>query len=139
MNWITEKIAIGNVLDAQDADLLKREQVEAIFGLTNALDRYLPADLNVKAIVIEDLKDDATNRPGEFVRMVSRLVHLTRSHARVLVHCQAGQSRSAAVVAGYLMKTEKLSIDEAVRRVAAKREIRIHPALFLLLDYLEED
>ena len=139
MNWITNRIAIGNALDAQDADLLKREQVEAIFGLTAALDQYAPTDLNVKTIVIEDLKDDATNSPGEFVRMVTRLVHLTGSHARVLVHCQAGQSRSAAIVAGYLMKTEKLAVDEAVRRVAAKREIRIHPALVMLLDHLEQE
>jgi protein-tyrosine phosphatase len=139
MNWITDRIAIGNALDAQDAELLKREQVEVIFGLTSVLDRFDPAELNVKTIIIEDLKDDSTNRPSEFVRMVDRLVQLARGHTRILVHCQAGQSRSAALVIGYLMKTEKLSIDDAIRRVAAKREIRIHPALILLLDYLEEE
>jgi protein-tyrosine phosphatase len=138
MNWITDKIAIGSLFDAQDAEMLKREQIQVIFGLTSGLESFTPRDLNVERIVIEDLKDNDSNIPGEFVRIVGRLVRMAHTHSRILVHCQAGCSRSPAVVAGYLMKTEGLSPEEAVRRVAEKRDIKIHPGLVLLLDYLDE-
>jgi dual specificity phosphatase 12 len=41
----------------------------------------------------------------------------------VLVHCQAGMSRSATIVAAYLMKTLKLSVDEALDMIRAVRPV----------------
>lgn len=39
----------------------------------------------------------------------------------VLVHCQAGQSRSAACVLNYLMKHHSLSFDEAYKLLESRR------------------
>jgi protein-tyrosine phosphatase len=44
-----------------------------------------------------------------------------RSKGCVLVHCQMGQSRSAATVVGYLMKCRKMSYDDAFDLVKSKR------------------
>ncbi|GFH17939.1 uncharacterized protein HaLaN_14664 [Haematococcus lacustris] len=41
------------------------------------------------------------------------------SPGRVLVHCQAGQSRSVATVAAYLMKSQGLTADKAVASIQA--------------------
>lgn len=39
----------------------------------------------------------------------------------VVVHCQAGQQRSAAVVAAYLMKTFRLTTDQAISYIKSKK------------------
>jgi len=47
--------------------------------------------------------------------------HDSNSNNRVLVHCQMGQSRSAAVVMAYLMWSQGMSSDEAFRFVKSIR------------------
>merc|ERR1740121_630919 len=44
----------------------------------------------------------------------------------VLVHCHAGQSRSATIVAAYLMRKERLGASEAVESIRLCRP-QIHP------------
>ena len=38
-----------------------------------------------------------------------------KSGGRILVHCQMGQSRSAATVVGYLMKSRHMTYDDAFK------------------------
>lgn len=50
---------------------------------------------------------------------------------RVLVHCQQGQSRSAAVVTGYLMRERSIGFDEAFQMVqAARPQVYEHMFMF---------
>jgi protein-tyrosine phosphatase len=42
---------------------------------------------------------------------------------KVLVHCQMGQSRSAAIVTAFLMHSQKLTFEEAFGHVKERREI----------------
>ena len=44
-----------------------------------------------------------------------------KSGGRILVHCQMGQSRSAATVVGYLMKSRHMTYDDAFEFVKSKR------------------
>ena len=64
------------------------------------------------------------------------LERLCQASPPVLVQCHAGRSRSAAIVAGYLMRAHELSPVDAMARVAAKREINITSALVDLLHKL---
>lgn len=137
MDWITEKIAIGNYLEAQDEELLRSEAVVSVLGLDRTLQGRAPADLGLERIEIIPLEDRAGNDPRLFRRAVDALARFVREAPPVLVHCHAGRSRSAIVVAGHLMVSLGITAEDALALVVAKREIAVTEGLERLLEGLE--
>ena len=133
MNWITDTIAIGNYLDAQDKDMLTREGIRSVLSLDGSLIGRSPADVGVKRVMALKFQDGPGNDPALFLRAVDAVQRLVIETPPVLVHCHAGRSRSVVLVAGYFIKTRGLTPDEAVKLVAAKREAQITPGLESLL------
>ncbi len=98
MDKITNDIWIGSSADANDRDALRREGIHSILCL-DGCQREIKADkLGVKQIEVVELVDGRGNRPKVFLRAVGLLKKLMTKHSPVLMHCHAGQSRSAAVV-----------------------------------------
>jgi protein-tyrosine phosphatase len=137
MTWITDTIAIGNYLEAQDVELRRQEGIASILCLDGAMDGQNAEILGVNAVEVFRLIDGPGNDRRTFRLAVEDLVRLAQQSPPVLVQCHAGRSRSVSVVAGYLMKTEGITAADALARVAAKREIAVAPALERMLDYLE--
>lgn len=106
MDWITDDIAIGNYLDAQDAALLQREGIRSVICLDRTLQGKNPADMGLKIIEAIPLDDGPGNDVRLFHRAVDALTHLRKNAGPVLVQCHAGRSRSAVVVAGHFMRTQ---------------------------------
>jgi protein-tyrosine phosphatase len=50
-----------------------------------------------------------------------------KENKKILVHCLMGKSRSASIILGYLMKTNKLDYDTACQIINQKREYPIEP------------
>jgi protein-tyrosine phosphatase len=75
--------------------------------------------------------EDSLPVPLPFLRAAVLELADCRAHGRsTLVHCQAGQSRSPAVVALYWMGRDRIGWDESVRRVRASRpRVDPHPRL----------
>jgi protein-tyrosine phosphatase len=136
MDWITESIAIGNYLDAQDGELLRREAIGSVLGLTGALEGVEASVLGVKHIRLVPLADGPGNDLRTFRLALGVLGELLAQAPPVLVHCHAGRSRSVVLVAGHLMATRGLGADEALALIASKRETAVSPALLRLLDEL---
>ena len=133
MDWITDRVAIGDHAEARDAALLRRQGVRSVLSLDGSL---APADaerLGVAAVVAFDLIDGAGNEPGALGRVVAALEGLVRDHPPVLVHCHAGRSRSVVAVAAFLARTLRLGPADAVARVAARRVVCIVPEFEELL------
>ncbi|MFO0950235.1 MAG: dual specificity protein phosphatase [Isosphaeraceae bacterium] len=137
MDWITDRIAIGNHLDARDVDLLKQHGFRSALSLDGTLSEGDAAKLGLSEVACYPLVDG----PGNDLRVlrfaVDDLRRMAESKGPTLVQCHAGRSRSAVVVAAYLMQTCGIDARKAVARVAARRDINITPALVVLLRKLE--
>ena len=136
MDWITDRIAIGNYRDAQDGARLRAEDVQVVLGLVPTLADVDTEELGVDGIEILDGVDGPGNNPYALERAIEILDSLLDGSDRVLVHCHAGRSRSAVVVAGYRVRTRGLSPHDALAAVAARRQIQVTPALVDLLNAL---
>jgi protein-tyrosine phosphatase len=133
MDWITEHVAVGNYLEAQDTELLRRHGFRSVLSLDGSLVAERAAELGLSEIVALRLIDGSGNDPRVFRSAIEALVRLAGSLPPVLVHCHAGRSRAPAVVAGYLMQVRGIEPDAAIGLVAEKRAVSITVALELML------
>ncbi len=136
MDWITDEIAVGNYLEALDSELLQREGFASALSLDGTLHGKDPADCGLRRIEVVRLEDAPGNEARLFRLAVDYLRELVQEAPPVLVQCHAGRSRSAVVVAGYLVSVRGIDPEEALRFVAGKRQIAVTPGLERLLDFL---
>ncbi|MBA4386896.1 MAG: hypothetical protein C0404_02880 [Verrucomicrobia bacterium] len=115
MDWITDSIAIGNFVDAENPD----PKIDFIL--------CLKPECNVERSDIETvhipLIDGSGNSSHHYRDAVRKLARAVVAGKKVLVHCHAGRSRSATIVAKYLMESMGISSDEALAVISQKREI----------------
>ncbi|KAL1229072.1 Dual specificity protein phosphatase [Trichinella pseudospiralis] len=72
-------------------------------------------------VMAKDLSE--WNLMADFDRCLEFIESAIQSKENILVHCQEGISRSATVVAAYLMKKYSIDENEALRRIQAVRSI----------------
>jgi protein-tyrosine phosphatase len=164
MDWITDKIAIGNYIDALDPEVLR--QFQSILSLipilqevregneerlailraimeepeANQFDARIEAvqrELDRKRLEVFELIDGPGNDMSIFKMAVHTLAEMVQQAPPVLVHCHAGRSRSPVVVAGYLMLARGLGAHDALNLISTKRDIFVQDSLASLLDMFE--
>jgi protein-tyrosine phosphatase len=89
--------------------------------------------LGVERVVFFPLQDGPGDDLERFGRAVDWLGQLVQEGPPVFAHCRAGRSRSAAVVAAYLMRSRGLSAEDAVEFVASRRAIELNPEMAALV------
>jgi dual specificity phosphatase 12 len=124
MDWITDQVAIGNIFDAQS---LPRE-IDTVLCLLDCCEDRTDVD----ALCIP-LQDGPGNRPQDVDEALRFLDDAVRAGERVLVHCHAGKSRSAVVVARWLIRTRGLTPTAAIDFIAERCEIYLSPGIEDLL------
>lgn len=137
MDFITDRIAIGNRHEAEDLELLISNNISAILNLAYDLDISYFDFYHEKEYRFQleyqkvGLIDGPGNKPSTFAAAVYMLDQLLERHDKVLVHCHAGVSRSSSVVATYLSHKNGISFDDALLVIKAKRP-EISPGLQLI-------
>jgi hypothetical protein len=121
MTFITDTIAIGNFIDAEDRATREAVGIRSILCLNGLLQGCKPADCGVEALACFNLTDGSGNDPWTFDRAVRIVGNYAFEHPKLLVHCQAGRSRSVMVVACHLVRQNAWDLRQALAFIHAKR------------------
>jgi len=121
MTFITDTIAIGNFIDAEDRATREAAGIRSILCLNGLLQGCKPSDCGVEALTCFDLTDGSGNDPWIFDRAVRIVGHYATQHPKLLVHCHAGRSRSVMVVASHLVRQNAWDLRQALAYIHAKR------------------
>ena len=128
MDFITDRIAIGNRHEAADIEMLQANDITAVLNVAYDLDiRYPNFDSSPYRFAIEyhkvGLIDGFGNEATTLAAAVYMLAQILERHNKVFVHCHAGISRSTTVVSVYLAETERISFNDAVTIVQTQRPV----------------
>lgn len=114
---------------AHDMDTLRRYKVSHVLNVAYGVSNLFPEELLYRTVQILDLPETDIL---SFLEECSSFIDQARKQdGVVLVHCNAGVSRSASIVIGYLMLREKLSFEDAYSQIkCARPSVRPNPGFY---------
>ncbi|KAL0030302.1 hypothetical protein WJX77_008447 [Trebouxia sp. C0004] len=105
---------IGPIGAARNLESLQKNGVTHVLNASPVIPCFHKRQLRYKKLLVYDDPDDDIAR---FFDESSRFIQKARKKGGVLVHCFAGQSRSAALVAAYLISYEGLDPGAALHLI----------------------
>ena len=130
---IKDKLYLGNYDFALNYDLLKQKNISCILVCGAELEckyendfKYLKIDLNDH---IEDSLIPYIDKSIQFIK--------ENEDKKIFVHCNAGISRSPAIIIAYLIKALNYSFKDAFNYVKSKRNIKPNDKFIKELQNLE--
>ncbi|RUS86457.1 hypothetical protein EGW08_005772 [Elysia chlorotica] len=112
-------LLMGSQDAAHDMETLKKYGVTHILNVATGIENMFPHDFVYQTQEIRDLPEFPIFHG--FQRAISFIDQCKESNGRVLVHCNAGISRSAAIVMAYLIQTEGMNVNDAFSYLRSKR------------------
>jgi dual specificity phosphatase 12 len=129
---IKNKLYLGNMFDANDADTIKKTNISCIVCVAERL-KIINTNPNVTVHKYE-LADDYSCNISLYFDEIGEIIN---KGGIVLVNCAAGISRSSTIVIAYIMKYYKLDLKTTFVLVKKKRHQICPNKKFMecLLDY----
>ncbi|XP_056424364.1 dual specificity protein phosphatase 10 [Hyla sarda] len=127
---------LGNEHDAQDLEKMQRMNIGYVVNVTTHLPlyHYEKGIFNYKRLPATD--SNKQNLRQYFEEAFEFIEEAHQCGKGLLIHCQAGVSRSATIVIAYLMKHTRMTMTDAYKFVKGKRPI-ISPNLNFMGQLLE--
>jgi protein-tyrosine phosphatase len=114
---ILDNLLLSGEFPTKDKEILQSNNVTAILNCSSELLNHFENDFSYFNIKVED--DDRVK-----IHKYFDICHdFINKHEKVLIHCQAGVSRSPTIVISYLMKHKNYSMKDAFDLVKNKRNI----------------
>ena len=117
---INDFIFLGSEAHASNIDVLRENGINFILNVATGLKNHFEDELVYRNLPVKDVCEteigDIFNESFKFIEEVKR------RNGKVLIHCQAGVSRSVTITTAYLMKTEGLGVDAALKKVKETRK-----------------
>ncbi|XP_035232674.1 dual specificity protein phosphatase 19-like [Stegodyphus dumicola] len=105
---------------AKDLSRLRKLGVSHILNVATGVPNCFPAEITYKRMNIRDHPSMDIRRCFE---ECFKFIDEARRHGWVFVHCNAGISRAATICIAYLMKTQRMRLQEAYDKVKDARPI----------------
>lgn len=116
INQVTDLLYIGS---KKAREYIEEYKIECVISLGNSFDRNLYTEINANIEEIPISIDDVggANIIKEIHKCNKILDRLKSENKKCLIHCFGGISRSATIVIGYLMYSEKLTAVDAYNKL----------------------
>ncbi|NWH37147.1 DUS1 phosphatase, partial [Chloropsis hardwickii] len=112
---------LGSAYHASRKDMLDALGITALINVSANCPNHFEGHYQYKSIPVEDNhKADISSWFNEAIDFIDSVKN---QGGRVFVHCQAGISRSATICLAYLMRTNRVKLDEAFEFVKQRRSI----------------
>lgn len=116
---IVPNLWVGDIRSPCNKDSLKENNIEMIVSAVYGAKAHHPFHFNYEKANLRDVENE--NIIGEIERLLPQIREEITRGKGVLVHCMQGASRSASIVAAYLMKYHSMESEEAINFMKSKR------------------
>ncbi|AWP07378.1 putative dual specificity protein phosphatase 2 [Scophthalmus maximus] len=125
---------LGSAFHSSCRETLAAAGITAVLNVSSTCPNFYEGDFEYLRITVEDSL--AADIRACFTTAIAFIDSVKQSGGRVLVHCQAGISRSATICLAYLMHTQRVRLDEAFDFVKQRRHV-ISPNLAFMGQLLQ--
>ncbi|KAL5512331.1 hypothetical protein ACEPAG_3323 [Sanghuangporus baumii] len=118
MDEVVKGLWVGSIHAAADAELLRQHNIHSVLSCMRGKVKVAETFTHFQ-IQLDDVED--ADALAFFPQCISFIENELEQGRGVLVHCQAGMSRSATIVAAYLMYAEQLDAESALEKIRKAR------------------
>uniref|UniRef100_A0A672Y878 Dual specificity protein phosphatase 2 n=1 Tax=Sphaeramia orbicularis TaxID=375764 RepID=A0A672Y878_9TELE len=125
---------LGSAVHSSRRDTLVAAGITAVLNVSSSCPNFYEGEFEYLRLTVEDSL--AADIRACFSTAIAFIDSVKHRGGRVLVHCQAGISRSATICLAYLMHTQRVRLDEAFDFVKRRRHV-ISPNLAFMGQLLQ--
>lgn len=125
---------LGSAVHSARREALEAAGITAVLNVSSSCPNIYEGELQYLRLIVEDSL--AADISACFSTAITFIDSVKQNGGRVLVHCQAGISRSATICLAYLMHTRRVRLEEAFDFVKQRRHI-ISPNLAFMGQLLQ--
>ncbi|XP_048745608.2 dual specificity protein phosphatase 4-like [Ostrea edulis] len=112
---------LGNFQDASNLELLHRLGITSLMNVSTKCKNLFEQDFSYMNVPVDD--NPNADLAVWFPQSNTFIDTVRENRGKVLVHCQAGVSRSATICLAYLMYTAKVGLETAFEHIKSRRSV----------------
>jgi protein-tyrosine phosphatase len=130
--YITKNIYLGSSHNAANKKLLDDKNIKYIINVTNEIDNYYPTDITYINYKLNDNNaEHIIHHLEDSYKKIKQFQ--SNNNGNILVHCFMGASRSATIVAYYLIRENNIEPLDAYLYLKEKRDL-VNPTILFYKD-----